>query len=45
LLVGEIVSGDFDLHQIAETIDERVPFAAPNFFFPYRCPSQDHERR
>ena len=42
-LVGAMGSRHFDLHQMAQAIDERVPFASPNFFSPCHSLFQDHE--
>jgi hypothetical protein len=42
-LIGAVGSRYFDGQQIALAIDERVSFAPPDFFSPYRSPSQDLE--
>jgi hypothetical protein len=43
-LIGALGPGDFDGQHMALAIHEQVPFASPDFFFPYRSPCGNHER-
>jgi hypothetical protein len=43
-LIRGIGSRDFDCQEVALRIDEQMAFASPDFFSPYRSPSQDLER-
>ena len=42
LLIGAVGTGDLDREQMALRVNEQVPFAPPDFFFPYRSPFRDH---
>ena len=45
LVIRGIGSRDFDCQEGALRINEEMAFASPDFFSPYRSPSQDLERR
>ena len=42
-LIGAIGPQHFDGQQVALRVNQRVPFAPPDFFSPRRSPSQDRE--
>jgi hypothetical protein len=42
-LIGDLGSSHFDRQQVALRINERVAFAAPDFFSPYRSPFRGRE--
>lgn len=42
-LIGALGSCHVDFQQVAFSVNQDVPFAPPDFFFPYRSPFRDRE--